>query len=291
MKRITISIIILGVIITTIACSFNFSLDLPLEKLTPEAEQSYAINIPLPQDSNQVSQLELVFAAGDLEIAPGAQDALIQGVATYNVSALKPVINTPGRTIQIKTGEMEFEGFPDLNNKLKNNWELKLGQTPINLELKAGAYEGNLDFGGLNITNIEIMDGASDVDLEFSSANLGEMNVFSYKTGASSVRLRYLANANFGTMIFKAGAGDYRLDFSGSLKRDATVVIDAGMSNLAVIVPKDTNVRLFYDGGLSNVDIYGDWEKSGNDYFLYGNGPTLTININLGAGNLQLRNE
>ena len=69
------------------------------------------------------------------------------------------------------------------------------------------------------------------------------------------------------------------------------MVIDAGMSNFTIVVPEGTQTRLFYDGGLSNVDVFGAWDKSGNDYTLDGEGATLTINVNIGAGNLQLRNQ
>ena len=35
------------------------------------------------------------------------------------------------------------------------------------------------------------------------------MALFRYETGASKVKLTGLANANFGTMDFNSGAGDY----------------------------------------------------------------------------------
>ena len=91
-------------------------------------------------------------------------------------------------------------------------------------------------------------------------------------------------------MVFKGGAGDYTLDFSGTLLQDANVTIDAGLSSLTIIVPDGVSARVFVDRGLANVDVQGDWRKTGNDYFLEGDGPELTINVNLGAGNLELRN-
>jgi hypothetical protein len=89
-------------------------------------------------------------------------------------------------------------------------------------------------------------------------------------------------------MIFKGGAGEYTLDFSGELKRDATVSVDAGLSSIKIIVPEGTAARVIVDRGLANVDIDNGWEKSGNDYSTTGEGPRLTINVNLGAGNLEL---
>ena len=92
---------------------------------------------------------------------------------------------------------------------------LKLGETPMELEINAGAYQGQYEFGGLALTGLTIKDGASDVDLSFSEPNRTEMSVFRYETGASNVELTGLANANFSTLIFNGGAGDYTLDFSG----------------------------------------------------------------------------
>jgi hypothetical protein len=104
------------------------------------------------------------------------------------------------------------------------------------------------------------------------------------------VKLFGLANANVDTLVFKGGAGDYTLDFSGDFNRDMNVTIDSGVSSVKVIVPPGVSARLFFDGGLSNVDINGNWEKSGNQYTQSGSGPTITINVNLGAGSLVLSN-
>jgi hypothetical protein len=116
------------------------------------------------------------------------------------------------------------------------------------------------------------------------------MDTLRYETGASSVRLSRLSNANFERLEFKGGAGEYKLDFSGDLQRDATVTIDAGVSSVVVIVPQNVNARLLFDGGLTNVDLSGAWERDGNDYIQPGEGPRLTINVNMGAGSLELRN-
>ena len=126
--------------------------------------------------------------------------------------------------------------------------------------------------------------------MQFSELNQVEMDTLRYDTGASSVDLRGLANTNAASVIFKGGAGDYRLDFSGDLQRDMDVTVDSGMSNVEIIVPRGVTARVLYDGGLSNVDLSGDWEKSGDDYYQEGTGPRLTINVNIGAGNLSLSN-
>jgi hypothetical protein len=47
-------------------------------------------------------------------------------------------------------------------------------------------------------------------------------------------------------------------------------------------------VRLTIKNGLTNVETQGEWQGSGDEYRLMGGGPTLTITVEMGAGNLQL---
>jgi hypothetical protein len=237
-----------------------------------------------------VAQVTLGFGAGELKVSPGAGDDLVSGTATYNVEDLRPEVSVEGDNVRVDTGDLRIEGIPSFNRDFKNEWDLQLGEGAMELTINAGAYKGSLDLGGLDLQSLEVNDGASDVDLTFSEPNSGEMSAFLYKTGASNVELRDLANANFEIMTFKSGAGDYTLDFSGDLKRDATITLDAGLSNVTVIVPQGVSARVLFDGGLTNVDISGDWEKNGNQYLLDGSGPRLTFNVNMGAGQLELRN-
>lgn len=135
---------------------------------------------------------------------------------------------------------------------------------------------------------VDISDGAADVELSFSEPNQTEMSTFTYSTGASNVKLMGLANANFTLLDFSSGAGDYTLDFSGDLKRDASIKVESGLSNLIIIVPEGVDAVVTVEGGLMNVSTSPSWERSGSDYIQKGEGPTLTFIIEMGAGNLTL---
>jgi hypothetical protein len=115
------------------------------------------------------------------------------------------------------------------------------------------------------------------------------MNILRYDTGASQATLSGLANANFRAMDFRSGAGDYRLDFSGDLQQDADVTIKSGLSSIVIVVPEGTPATVRFEGGLANVDRSGAWRLSGSVYSLPGEGPELTITVEIGAGNLELR--
>lgn len=254
------------------------------EAPTPSPEVTEEINVEYP-DSEEID-LALKFGAGNLTLNPGA-DALVDGTAAYNYDELKPEVITNGGDVEVRVGDGDFNIFPNLNN-LKNEWDLKLGDQPMNLSIDSGAYDGIFEFGGLSLTRLDIKDGASNVELSFSEPNPVEMSTFTYNTGASDVKILGLGNANFTLFDFSSGAGDYTLDFSGDLQRDASIKIETGFSNLIIIVPEGVDAVVSVQGGLSNVNATTGWERSGDDYVQKGEGPTLTFVIEMGAGNLTL---
>jgi hypothetical protein len=264
------------------ACSFHISL--PVVQAT-DATMVDAITLPVPAGGGTID-LTLSFGTGTLKLHPGT-DSLISGTATYNVEDFKPVVTVEGNTVSIEQGNWHVDGIPDLGN-IKNEWDLALGTMPLDLDIEAGAYKAEYDLGGLALTNLTINDGAADVELNFSAPNTTEMTLLRYKTGASNVSLLGLANANFSTLEFNGGAGNYTLDFGGELKRSASISIEIGVSNLTLVIPEGIPVQVTVESGLSNVTPATGWEKNGNTYTQEGSGPQLTIMVQMGAGNLTI---
>ncbi len=278
--KIISAIIILA--LAAMACGFSISLP---KVPTPGPDQTDEISVPaVPPTSSVITRLTLAFGAGDLTLNPGAKN-LLEGTATYNIPDLKPEIVGSGASVEVKEGNLK--SIPNLRG-IKNIWDFKLGSTPMDLTINAGAYKGTYELGGLALTGLTVKDGASNVDLSFSKPNQTQMTVFRYETGASNVKLTGLANANFGTMIFNSGAGDYTLDFSGTLKRDATITISSGVSNLILVVPDGVNANVTVESGVSNVNAGSGWIQNGNLYSQNGSGPMLTFIVKTGAGNLTL---
>lgn len=270
---------ILVLALASMACGFSF--DLPEQvKAGPEVKESIAVTDPQSDET----RLSLSFGAGDLKLSPGAKN-LVEGTVIYNVEDLKPEVIEDGAEITIKQGN--FESLPPFDG-MKNQWDLRLGDSPMDLVIEAGAYTGDFELGGLALNNLTVNDGAADVSLSFSEPNLVEMDEFTYTTGASDVTLEGLANANFERFIFNSGAGDYTLDFSGELQRDATVSIDSGLSDLRLVIPSGVNAVVTIDSALVDINIGEGWSQRGNTYTQSGDGPTLTIIINMGAGEITI---
>jgi hypothetical protein len=275
--------------LVTMACGVNFNL--PITEVKTGPKQTDEISVPVP-DTKSTIDLTLSFGAGELEVQPAAQDVLVSGTATYNVPDFKPIIESSDNQVEIKQGNLEINGIPNFEKNIKNHWDLKINTAnPLNLNVKAGAYSGKYELGGLSLENLDITDGASDVNVNFNEPNQSDMKKFSYNTGASNVTLEGLGNANFETMVFKGGAGSYRLSFDGEIKQDAVVSIESGISTVTIVVPEGVPAQVTFDGGLSNVQALGEWTQSGDIYSLEGTGSKLTIIVKMGAGTLELRNK
>ena len=248
----------------------------------PEVTDEISVNYP----DAETTTLEFNFGAGELILAPGAE-RLVDGTATYNYVEFKPEIIEDGGNVEVKMGNVELPNFPAFDN-LKNEWDFQLGSEPMDLVIKSGAYDGTFEFGGLSLTSLDINDGAANVELAFSEPNQAEMSTFRYSTGASDVKMTGLANANFTLFDFSSGAGDYTLDFSGDLQRDASIKIESGFSNIIIVIPDGVKAVVTVEGGLSNINAGSGWSRSGDTYEQEGEGPTLTFVVEMGAGNLTL---
>ena len=268
---------ILVLALASLAC--GFSIDLPeRQSAGPDIEESITVADPGSDDT----RLTISFGAGKLTLSPGAEN-LVDGTAIYNVEDLKPSIQKDGSSIEISQGD--FKSLPSLND-MKNEWDLKLGDTPLDLTVQAGAYDGDLQLGGLALKSLTVKDGASNVDLSFDQPNQAEMSILRYETGASEVKLTGLANANFATLAFSGGAGNYTLDFSGELQRDAVVTVSSGLGNMTLIVPEEVDAVVTVEGTALNITHDSGWTQNGQKYSQSRSGPTLTLVVKMAAGNL-----
>ena len=265
--------------LASLACGFSVNIPTPP---TPGPEVTDEIAVAVPDTDKP--RLKISFGAGELKLSPGAGDMLVEGTATYDIPNFKPEIIENGGDVEIKQGQIKTLNVSDF----KNEWDLNLGKTPLDLEINAGAYKGRYEFGGLALTSLTIKDGASDVEVSFSESNPTEMSVFRYETGASSVKLTGLANANFSTLIFNGGAGEYTLDFSGELQQDATARVEGGFGNMNLVIPEGVDANVSVEGGPVNVNHSSGWGQNNHTYTQEGSGPTLTIIVKMGAGNVNI---
>jgi len=286
----TTKVVILSLLlaITLSGCGINIELPFKTESKTGETVTE-SIQVPIP-NLNPPLDVNLSFGAGKLTLLPNPGPDLLSGTVTYNVADFKPELIVDDTGVTFKQGNLKINAVPTINGSIKNEWNIAITNHPIELSIKAGAYSGDFEFGGLALTDLHVTDGASNVNLKFSTPNTSLMNAFRYETGASNITMEKLGNANFQTMIFQSGAGNYSLDFSGVYQHDASVFIETGLSRLIISVPEGIQAEVNLEGPLSKVITSGNWQESGDEYILEGQGPKLIFTIETKAGTVTLKN-
>ncbi|MCB0163806.1 MAG: protein kinase [Anaerolineae bacterium] len=257
------------------------------------ARQIETINVPLPTDNTDPALVEINFGAGQLNIAPGAEGALISGTATYNVAQLKPSIsNNEGQVVIEPEFDVDLSALPD--GDTENRWDLTLGRYPMELIITTGVVTSQLELGGLLLEELRLVTGAADYNVSFSEPNRTPMESLRFTGGGSQAKLTGLANAYTEDIIFKGGAGDYTLDFSGQLNEDLDVEIDAALGQVTLLVPDTMRATVSVSDLLAKVEPSGAWQQSPEDdsqYTVAGDANQdyeIKITVRIGAGNLKL---
>jgi len=231
--------------------------------------------------------VEIEMGGGEFNLTSGG-DRLLEGTVRYNVEEWKPEVTRSQSSLRISQGEQRL-AVPNFD--VVNEWNLTLGSQPVELKINAGAYKGELDFGGAALTRLEINDGASDSTLDFSQPNQSELAELSYATGASSVTVLNLSNARARKITFASGAGSYELAFGGDLKLDTSIQISSGASEVRLKLTENANIRVKFTGGISNIDPKGSWSINNGVYSHDGGGPSLEIEIDMVVGSVVLERE
>ena len=176
-KHILVAALVLALVTT--ACG---TVKLPVTKIETGPTKTVDVQVPIPKEQSTGVVLNLEFIAGELKLAPGASGYLATGTATFNVPDFEPVIETTDSSSVLRLGDLNIEGIPTFDDNVINTLDLKLADTPMSLDIKAGAYTGTFELGGLSLEKLTISDGGSDLTGSFSTANHVEMSSFTYST-------------------------------------------------------------------------------------------------------------
>lgn len=202
--------------------------------------------IPLGEvDSLKVS---IKFGAGKLDLTSGQED-VFEGNFQYDKSILKPniqyeILGESG----ILTLSQSIKKDLDLPFPYKNRWNLKLPSgIPLQLYINTATYSGDIDLTNLQIENFYLNSGASQTNIVFNQRNFIDLKNVNIKTGASTINILGLANANFDKMNFTGGAGSYTFDFSGDLTKKSKVNINVGAAKIVLKIPSAIGTKIIIE--------------------------------------------
>jgi len=292
MKRITIALAALLLMGNTLACCCLFPTNLQINTgPTLEVGELQEKEESIPLDGAEPVAVDILFGAGEMEITAGDADQLFSGRFLYNVDKWEPEVTYEDGKLVIRQGNNdESWGWPD-EDAARNEWELAFSpEVPLEMDIKTGAGQGELDLTDLQIEKLDIDLGAGDFSVVFNAPNQAEMSRFTLDVGAASLEIRGVGNASPRDMVVQGGAGEITLDLTGDWDNSADIEVTSGVGRLALRLPDDVGVRVEVEGGLTNIKTSG-LRSTGGAYVndAYGEAEIeLNIEVTTGIGQVDL---
>lgn len=257
---------------------------------TSEKSEITKINVDYPEGGSPY--LRVSVGACRLRGTPGEGKPWVSGTYHDPTHGLPAEIVQEGDSLRIAQKQRWSEilgwlsGIPE--------FDLAFGTArPYRMLLESGASELDLDLGGVPLDGLEVKHGAGKIGINFSEPNPQEMSMLSLGTGAGSMVVNNIANANSAEMALEGGAASYVLDFGGKLQRSGHVRITTGVSSITVTIPATTAARLYSDSVLGSFNADEGFVKKDGGYStaaaLEGAQPMLTIHLSMALGSLTLR--
>jgi hypothetical protein len=213
----------------------------------------------------QSARVELRMGAGKVTVRGGASD-LMDATFSYNVPAWKPIVDYVVTNDQGSLLVREPNGTYSFGAKYRYDWDIRLNSsTPIDLEVKTGAGNANLDLSDMMVRTLTVDAGASSAVITGSPKAMTSMDV-------------------------KTGVGSVNIDLTGDWKNSATVHVDGGVGSIKLLVPRNVGVTVEAKRGLGSISTPG-FTKDGNTYrnAAYGSSAiTLSIDLNVGVGSVSI---
>lgn len=207
--------------------------------------------------------VEVEYGAGKLQIQPAPEGTLYRANLRYDADAFSPVSSYRDGHLRLGVDGGKMSG----RNLKAGSLDLSLGTgVPLDLSLKFGATEANLELGGLRIREASISTGASQTHLTFSQPNPEVCESLTLEVGAAQFRATGLANLNTESLRLTGGVGEVTLDFTGEWRTDLSADIEMGLGALTLRVPRGVGVRVQKGGLLAGFDSEG-LVKRGDAYF------------------------
>ncbi|MEP0828659.1 MAG: hypothetical protein HRF51_09070 [bacterium] len=198
-----------------------------------------------PADSITILYADIDLAAGNFRLTSRDMPALFRAEVTYDPDRLEVFADYRNR------GERGYlEVGSDLFSKFQvdtedNWWEMELSRSyKTDLKLEFGLCDAFIDLGGVPLTDLNLDIGVAEGKLVFSKPNPTELGNISIEAGAAEFEIEKLLNANFKTLKFDGGVGEFRLEFTGELKTRAQAEISVGLGSAVIYLPREMPVRI-----------------------------------------------
>jgi hypothetical protein len=203
----------------------------------------------------------LEYAAGNFRLQPGRPDDLYRMELSYDEDRYVPLSDFDTQTGSARLGlRPAGQGGVRVVSRGQLSQEAAVALSPavdLNLDLTLGAVNGDIELGGLRVTNLRLKTGASRTALRFSQPNAARCESASISAGAAEVSLLGLGNSRCDEVEFEGGVGRVLLDFAGSWSSSSRVEVKMAMGELTLRLPRKIGLRITMGRFLSSFEGAG----------------------------------
>jgi cell wall-active antibiotic response 4TMS protein YvqF len=203
----------------------------------------------------------LDYAAGALRLAAGRPSELYRMDVLYDGERYVPVSE-----FDAARGGVALGLHPSGDGGLRVVSKGQLRQTAavtfspradLALDVTLGAVDGDLELGGLRLTDLDLKAGASRATVRFSQPNATRCRAATLSAGAAELSVLGLGNSRCDRIAFEGGVGRVTLDFGGAWTSSATVDVKMALGEVALRLPRQVGVRITMDKFLATFEPQG----------------------------------
>ncbi|HEX2093023.1 MAG TPA: toast rack family protein [Longimicrobiaceae bacterium] len=222
------------------------------------------------QGGEKALDVEVEYGAGRLTVAPADRPLLYQFRLRYDESQVTPLAEYDRQTGALRLGVESRDGKRGIRaGRVREESRADVHLTrdvPLDLNLKFGAGEADIDLGGLSLRRLHLATGATETRVAFRTPNRVPAEDVRLEAGAASFEVVGLGNARAQRFEFQGGVGETVLDFSGAWDRNASASVKMGIGSLTLRFPRDLGVRIVKDSFLTSFDGSGMVRRGGAYY-------------------------
>jgi hypothetical protein len=203
----------------------------------------------------------LDYAAGALRMAAGRPGELYRMDVSFDEERFRPVSDFDAASGRVRLG-LEAAGGGGLRvvsrGQLRQTAAVTFSpKSDLSLDITLGAVDGDLELGGLRLTDLRLQAGASRAVVRFSQPNATRCRSASLGAGAAELSVLGLGNSRCEAIAFEGGVGRVTLDFGGAWTSSAKVGVKMALGEVALRLPRQVGVRITMDKFLASFDPEG----------------------------------
>ena len=217
---------------------------------TLDAQRQLADSAPLT--------VRVEYVAGQLEMRPAVGRTLYKMSMKYDAERSDPLtrFDAAGHalTLGLRSRGVNFGKSDSDGGALHAELSDKV---PMDLVLELGAIKGDLQLGGLRLTDFSLKAGAADITVHFDKVNPERLRHMQFEIGAADVKIVHAANSGVEKVTANIGVGALDFDLTDPLTHDVDITATVAMGDFTLRVGSDVGVYV------DEKTVLADFDKSG----------------------------